>query len=192
MLGSSFPHRLLFPRYRALLCPFRYNVKEETYVTDSEAALLEYKCPNSGQPLKRVEEASYFFRMSKYHNQLLQHIQTNSNFILPDAHRNQIINRLESDALRDLSISRTTFSWGIPVPKGFDEKHVIYVWLDGTFTTNTGRRDGKLFSKSKHPVKENGDFVEETHARAPFHLLFCFCSSDQLFDGCKRPWRERQ
>lgn len=110
-----------------------YNVKEETYVTDSEAALLDYKCPNSGQPLKRVEEASYFFRMSKYKDRLLQHIKDHPNFILPESHRNQIVTRLESEDLRDLSISRTNFSWGIPVPEGFDSNHVMYVWIDGTY-----------------------------------------------------------
>lgn len=111
-----------------------YNVKEETYVTDSEAALLNYTCPNSGQPLKRVEEASYFFRMSKYKDRLVEHIVAHPEFIQPDAHRNQILARLQSDDLRDLSISRTNFSWGIPVPEGFDDRHVMYVWLDGTWS----------------------------------------------------------
>jgi len=91
-----------------------YNVKEETFVTDSEAALLEYKCPNSGQPLKRVEEASYFFKMSKYHDALIKHIQDNPGFIQPEQHRNLILQRLQSDELRDLSISRTTFKWVSP------------------------------------------------------------------------------
>jgi len=115
-----------------------YNVKEETFVTDSEAALLDYKCPNSGQPLKRVEEASYFFRMSKYKDRLVQHIQDNAEFIQPEAHRNQILARLKADDLRDLSISRTTFTWGISVPDGFDEKHVMYVWLDALSNYLTG------------------------------------------------------
>jgi methionyl-tRNA synthetase len=109
-----------------------YNVKEETYVTDSEAQLLNYLCPNSGQPLKRVEEASYFFRMSKYRDQLLEHIRSHPEFIQPESHRNQILTRLQTDELRDLSISRTNFSWGIPVPDGFDSSHVLYVWMDGT------------------------------------------------------------
>jgi methionyl-tRNA synthetase len=112
-----------------------YNVKEETYVTDSEAELLNYLCPNSGQPLKRVEEASYFFRMSKYKDRLLEHILSHPEFIQPESHRNQILTRLRTDELRDLSISRTNFSWGIPVPEGFDSSHVLYVWMDGTCRT---------------------------------------------------------
>jgi len=115
-----------------------YNVKEETFVTDSEAAMLEYKCPNSGQPLKRVEEESYFFKMSRYENRLIEHIKENPEFIMPEAHRNQILARLQSDGLRDLSISRTTFDWGIPVPDGFDDKHVMYVWLDALSNYLTG------------------------------------------------------
>ena len=115
-----------------------YNVREETFVTDNEAALTDYKDPTSGVPLKQVEEESYFFRMSKYKDALLKHIQECPEFIQPDSHRNQIISRLNSDDLRDLSISRTTFSWGIPVPQGFDAKHVMYVWLDALSNYLTG------------------------------------------------------
>jgi methionyl-tRNA synthetase len=85
-----------------------------------------------------VEEESYFFRMSKYKDALLEHIQKYPEFIQPENHRNQIVARLTSDDLRDLSISRTTFSWGIPVPQGFDAKHVMYVWLDALSNYLTG------------------------------------------------------
>jgi methionyl-tRNA synthetase len=81
--------------------------------------------------------------MSKYKDQLLKHIKDNPGFIMPDSHRNHILVRLESGELRDLSISRTNFSWGIPVPEGFDDKHVMYVWLDGkssVFSNDRGRR----------------------------------------------------
>jgi methionyl-tRNA synthetase len=115
-----------------------YNVREETFVTDNEAALTDYKDPTSGLPLKQVEEESYFFRMSKYKDALLEHIQKYPEFIQPENHRNQIVARLTSDDLRDLSISRTTFSWGIPVPQGFDAKHVMYVWLDALSNYLTG------------------------------------------------------
>lgn len=115
-----------------------YNVREETFVPDNEAELNEFKDPASGLPLKRVEEESYFFKMSAYHEKLVQHINDNPNFIRPEQHRNNILARLSEDALRDLSISRTTFSWGIPVPEGFADNHVMYVWLDALSNYLTG------------------------------------------------------
>lgn len=115
-----------------------YNVREETFVTDNEAALCDYKDPASGLPLKQVEEESYFFKMSQYQEKLLQHIQQNPHFIQPEQHRNHILARLQSDELRDLSISRTTFSWGIAVPEGFHDHHVMYVWVDALSNYLTG------------------------------------------------------
>lgn len=115
-----------------------YNVKEETFVTDSEAELCNYCDPASGQPLQRVQEASYFFKMSKYHERLVEHINKNAEFIQPEAHRNLILARLDSDKLRDLSISRTTFTHGIPVPEGFESNHVMYVWFDALTNYLTG------------------------------------------------------
>lgn len=115
-----------------------YNVREETFVTDKEAELAEFKDVASGLPLKKVEEESYFFRMSKYQKRLIEHIQNNPKFIQPDKHRKQILARLEQDELRDLSISRTTFSWGISVPQGFDANHVMYVWMDALSNYLTG------------------------------------------------------
>ena len=115
-----------------------YNVREETFVTDSDAQLADYKDPVSGKPLKKVEEASYFFKMSNFHDRLVQHIKDNPEFIRPEQHRNQILTRLADDRLRDLSISRTSFDWGIPVPEGFDEKHVMYVWFDALSNYLTG------------------------------------------------------
>jgi methionyl-tRNA synthetase len=115
-----------------------YNIREETFVTENDAALSDYKDPTSGVPLKQVEEASYFFKMSKYNDLLIKHIEDNPEFILPERHRNQILQRLRSDGLRDLSISRTTFSWGIHVPEGFDANHVMYVWMDALSNYLTG------------------------------------------------------
>lgn len=115
-----------------------YNVREETFVTDNEAEINNFKDPTSGVALKRVEEESYFFKMSAYHDKLLEHIQANPNFIRPEQHRNSIIARLTADPLRDLSISRTTFSWGISVPEGFADNHVMYVWLDALSNYLTG------------------------------------------------------
>ena len=92
----------------------------------------------SGLDLKQVQEESYFFKMSAYHDQLVEHIQTNIDFIQPEHHRNLILARLQGDRLRDLSISRTTFSWGIPVPEGFVDHHVMYVWVDALSNYLTG------------------------------------------------------
>ena len=115
-----------------------YNVKEETFVPDNEAELNDFKDPSSGMPLKRVEEASYFFKMSAYQDRLIQHIKDHPEFILPEQHCNAIMSRLTSDPLRDLSISRTTFSWGISVPEGFEDNHVMYVWIDALSNYLTG------------------------------------------------------
>ena len=107
-----------------------YNTKEECYVTDNDALLHEYKDPGSGHPYNKLKEESYFFRMSKYCDQLIQHIRENPTFIQPESHRNQILQRLTTDGLRDLSTSRSTFSWGVPVPK--DPKHVMYATILAT------------------------------------------------------------
>jgi len=115
-----------------------YNVREETFVTEYDAKLSDYKDPSSGKPLKRVEEESYFFKMSKYQEQLIEHIETHLEFIQPTQHRNYILQRLRTDELRNLSISRNTFSWGIKVPSGFDESHVMYVWVDALTNYLTG------------------------------------------------------
>lgn len=113
-----------------------YNIREETFVTDSEAEMNNFKDPASGKPLKRVEEESYFFKMSTYHKRLVEHIEANPEFIRPEQQRNNIMARLAADDLRDLSISRTTFSWGISVPDS--ENHVMYVWVDALSNYLTG------------------------------------------------------
>jgi len=112
-------------------------VREETFVTENEAMLADFKDPVSGLPLKKMEETSYFFRMSKYQAQLIDHIQKSPAFILPESRRNLILARLEEE-LTDLSVSRTTFDWGIPVPDGFVPEHVLYVWFDALSNYMTG------------------------------------------------------
>lgn len=98
----------------------------ETFFTERQ--LGEGKlCPDCQRPVELIKEESYFFRMSRYQERLLQHIQDNPDFIQPISRRNEMINFIKS-GLEDLCISRTTFNWGIPVPT--DEKHVIYVWFD--------------------------------------------------------------
>lgn len=116
-----------------------YNVREETFVTETEAAANDYKDPATGLAYRQVEEESYFFKMSKYKDALIEYIEIdNPDFIQPIQHKNLILQRLKSEDLRDLSISRTTFNWGIPVPEGFHEKHVMYVWMDALTNYLTG------------------------------------------------------
>jgi methionyl-tRNA synthetase len=107
-----------------------YNEREEVFVTQAEAESTNFMDVGSGLPLKRVTEESYFFRMSKYADQLLQYIREHPDCIQPEQYRNNIVARLEKEGLKDLSISRTSFTWGIPVPTGFDPRHVMYVWFD--------------------------------------------------------------
>jgi methionyl-tRNA synthetase len=97
----------------------------ETFWTETN--LLDGNCPDCGRPTDKLKEESYFFRMSKYQEQLLAHIEANPDFIQPKSRRNEVLSFIR-EGLRDLSISRTTFSWGIPVPG--NDKHVIYVWFD--------------------------------------------------------------
>ncbi len=97
----------------------------ETFWTETQ--LLDGNCPDCGRPTTKLKEESYFFRMSKYQDQLLQHIEENPDFIQPKSRRNEILSFVR-EGLRDLSISRTSFSWGIPTPG--NDKHVIYVWFD--------------------------------------------------------------
>ena len=102
-----------------------YCIPDETFLTESQ--LVDGKCPECGRPVEKLKEESYFFRMSKYTEPLLKHILDNPDFIYPPSRRNEIINFVKQ-GLRDLSISRTSIKWGIPVPG--DDKHVIYVWFD--------------------------------------------------------------
>jgi methionyl-tRNA synthetase len=97
----------------------------ETFWTETQ--LIEDRCPDCNRPVEKLKEESYFFRMSKYQDQLLAHIEAHPDFIQPKSKRNEIISFVK-EGLRDLSVSRTTFTWGIPVPG--NEKHVIYVWFD--------------------------------------------------------------
>ena len=104
-----------------------YDVGEEAFVTDSEAEGLNYK-DKSGRALDKMKEESWFFKMSKYGDRLFKHIEDNPVCIQPEEYRQGILKRLKENPLRDLSCSRTTFKWGVPVPG--DDKHVMYVWFD--------------------------------------------------------------
>ncbi|MBR6756003.1 MAG: methionine--tRNA ligase, partial [Peptococcaceae bacterium] len=97
----------------------------ETFFTERQ--LEDGNCPDCGRPTELIKEESYFFKMSKYQDRLLQYIDEHPDFIQPVTRRNEMINFIKQ-GLEDLCISRTTFDWGIPVP--INEKHVIYVWFD--------------------------------------------------------------
>lgn len=105
----------------------------ETYFTERQ--LAEGKCPDCGREVELLKEESYFFNMAKYAPRLLKHIEENPDFIQPDSRRNEVVNFIKS-GLEDLCVSRTTFSWGIPVP--FNKKHVVYVWFDALINYLTG------------------------------------------------------
>ena len=104
-----------------------YCVSCETFYTETQIKDAEGVCPDCGGPVDIVREESYFFKLSNYADRLLEYIDSHPDFIQPVYRRNEMINFIKQ-GLEDLSISRTTFSWGIPVPN--DPKHVIYVWLD--------------------------------------------------------------
>jgi methionyl-tRNA synthetase len=122
-----------------------YNVKEETFVTELEAKLTNFKDPASGSPLIKMTEVSYFFRLSKYQAPLIEHLKKFPSFIQPAVRREEILKRLE-EPLNDLSITRTSFQWGVPVPH--DPEHVLYVWFDAlsNYLTGLDYPDGDLFS----------------------------------------------
>ena len=120
----------------------RYCTPCETFWLDRQ--LTDGKCPDCGRPVELVKEESYFFRMSKYQDRLLKHIEENPDFIQPVSRRNEMINFIKN-GLEDLCVSRTTFDWGIPVP--FDTKHVVYVWFDAL--TNYITAAGYLHDRDK-------------------------------------------
>ena len=103
-----------------------YCVPCESFFTDSQ--LVDGKCPDCGREVKKEKEETYFFKLSKYQKQLEEYIEQNPNFIYPESRKKEMINNFIKPGLQDLCVSRSTFKWGVPVP--FDEKHVVYVWID--------------------------------------------------------------
>ena len=102
----------------------------------TEAQLKDGKCPDCGRDVKPAKEEAYFFRMSKYADALIDHINTHPEFIQPVSRKNEMMNNFLLPGLQDLCVSRTSFKWGIPVD--FDDKHVVYVWLDALTNYITG------------------------------------------------------
>ena len=106
----------------------------ESFFTESQ--LVDGKCPDCGREVQPAREEAYFFRMSKYADRLIEHINTHPEFIQPVAQKNEMMNNFLLPGLQDLCVSRTSFTWGIPVD--FDPKHVVYVWLDALTNYITG------------------------------------------------------
>ncbi len=108
-------------KYEGWYCKPCESFFTETQVTDG-------RCPDCGAEVQRAEEEAYFFRMSKYADRLMKHIEENPDFIQPESRKNEMVNNFLKPGLQDLCVSRTSFSWGIPVD--FDPRHVVYVWID--------------------------------------------------------------
>jgi methionyl-tRNA synthetase len=106
-----------------------YCVPDEAYWTETQ--LVDGKCPDCGRPVEKLKEESYFFAMSKYQDRLLAHIEANPDFITPDTRRNEVLGFVKQ-GLKDISVSRTTITWGIPFPKDpkATKEHKVYVWFD--------------------------------------------------------------
>ena len=102
----------------------------ESFWTESQ--LVDGKCPDCGREVQPAKEEAYFFKMSKYADRLIDYINTHPDFIQPVSRKNEMMNNFLLPGLQDLCVSRTSFSWGIPVD--FDPKHVVYVWLDASQT----------------------------------------------------------
>ena len=117
--------------YKGLYC-----VPCESFWTESQ--LVDGKCPDCGREVLEKTEEAYFFKLSKYQNQLMDYIESHPDFIQPEARKNEMVNNFLKPGLQDLCVSRTSFDWGIPVD--FDAKHVVYVWLDAltNYITNIG------------------------------------------------------
>lgn len=130
-------------KYEGLYCVPCESFFTETQVTDG-------LCPDCGRPVKKTSEEAYFFKMSKYQDALMKHIEDNPEFIQPESRKKEMVNNFLKPGLQDLCVSRSSFKWGVPVP--FDDNHVIYVWIDAlsNYITALGYsvdEKGDLYSK---------------------------------------------
>ena len=98
----------------------------------TETQLIDGKCPDCGREVKKTKEEAYFLKLSKYQKQLEEYIESQPDFIFPEGRKKEMINNFIKPGIQDLCVSRTSFKWGVPVT--FDEKHVIYVWIDALST----------------------------------------------------------
>ena len=130
----------------------------ESFFTESQ--LVDGKCPDCGREVQPAKEEAYFFKMSKYADRLIEHINTHPEFIQPVSRKNEMMNNFLLPGLQDLCVSRTSFKWGIPVD--FDPKHVVYVWLDALTNYITGLG---------YDVDGNSDELFEKYWPADLHLI---------------------
>ena len=125
----------------------KYCTPCESFWTETQ--LIDGKCPDCGREVNEVSEEAYFFKLSKYQDRLVDYIENHPNFIQPQSRKNEMINNFIKPGLEDLCVSRTSFNWGVPV--SFDDKHVVYVWLDAlsNYITALGylTKDDTLFKK---------------------------------------------
>lgn len=126
-----------------------YDEGQEEFVTETEAKNNAFKSPVNGKPLVRFKEPSYFFRLSKYAPKVLEYIQSHPDFVQPESRRNEVLSKLKA-GVDDLSISRATLKWGIPLPH--DPEHVVYVWIDAlsNYITAVGFGSGDEFTYQKY------------------------------------------
>lgn len=121
----------------------------ESFWTESQ--LVDGKCPDCGRPVQKAKEEAYFFNMQKYADRLIQYIEDHPDFIQPESRKNEMLNNFLRPGLQDLCVSRTSFTWGVPVD--FDDKHVVYVWIDAlsnyitTLGYNALGESGEAFQK---------------------------------------------
>jgi methionyl-tRNA synthetase len=130
----------------------------ESFYTDGQ--LVDGNCPDCGRPVHKTKEEAYFFKLSKYADRLMKHIEDNPHFIQPESRKNEMINNFLKPGLQDLCVSRTSFKWGVPVT--FDENHVIYVWIDALSNYITGL--------GYNPEGECGDLFKK-YWPADVHLI---------------------
>lgn len=130
----------------------------ESFFTESQ--LVDGKCPDCGRPVQEAKEEAYFFKLSKYQDRLMKHIEQNPDFIQPESRKNEMVNNFIKPGLQDLCVSRTSFKWGIPVD--FDDKHVIYVWIDALSNYITGLG---------YDADGNSDEMYEKYWPADLHLI---------------------
>ncbi len=124
----------------------------ESFFTETQAA--EGKCPDCGRPVQRASEEAYFFKMSKYADRLMAYIDEHPEFIEPESRKKEMVNNFLKAGLQDLCVSRTSFTWGIPVD--FDSKHVVYVWLDAltNYITALGYDADKSYEEQSEHFKK--------------------------------------
>ena len=124
----------------------------ESFFTETQ--VVDGKCPDCGRPVQKAEEEAYFFRMSKYADKLMAHIEANPEFIEPESRKKEMVNNFLKAGLQDLCVSRTSFKWGIPVD--FDDKHVVYVWLDAltNYITAIGYDPDKSYEEQSEHFKK--------------------------------------